>query len=285
MSLPRQRFAVIGNPIAQSRSPEIHARFARLEGIQLDYDRLLAPVERFAEHVHAFFADGGSGLNVTAPFKLEAARLAAVKSPRVERAEAANCLRLREGRIEAENFDGVGLVADIQHNLVRPLAGRRILILGAGGAVRGALESLLNSGPVLVVIANRTEHRAATLAREFDPGDGRLIGIGLNALFESARAGDMVFDVVIEATSAALGDDAIEVPSGAYAPGALAYAMSYGKGLTPFLADARRAGADIADGVGMLVEQAAESFAWWHGVRPATRPVLAWLRTQLPALA
>lgn len=291
------RYCVIGNPIAQSRSPEIQARFGEQLGEPIDYTRRLAPVDGFEASVRAFFAEGGQGMNVTAPFKVEAATRADRASPRVIRAGAANCLRLRDGRIEAENFDGVGLVRDLTHNLGVELAGRRVLLLGAGGAARGVIDPLLEAGVRELVIANRTRSRAEALAEAFafsaasSAGPAAIVrGVALEDVVAAESAsvstttGNGAFDVVIDATSAALGDDAVQLPPAAFAPGALAYAMAYGKGLTPFLASAAEAGARVADGLGMLVEQAAESYAWWRGRRPETGAVLAEFAATLPPL-
>lgn len=300
-SAPVDRYCVIGNPIAQSRSPDIQARFGAQLGEPIDYTRRLAPVDRFEASVRAFFGEGGLGMNVTAPFKVEAATLADRASPRVIRAGAANCLRLRDGLIEAENFDGVGLVRDLTHNLGVPLAGRRVLLLGAGGAARGVIDPLLEAGVRELVIANRTRSRAEALAEAFasspassaasSAGPAAIVrGIALDEVAQaqsastSSSTANGAFDVVIDATSAALEGEAVLLPPGAFAPSALAYAMAYGKGLTPFLASAAEAGARVADGLGMLVEQAAESYAWWRGRRPETGAVLAELAARLPPL-
>ena len=256
------RYAIIGNPIAHSKSPEIHAAFARQTGEDLRYERLLAPLDGFGPAVAAFRAAGGRGLNVTVPFKGEAYRLATEVTPRARVAEAVNPLR----------FDGVGLARDLGANLGVGIAGRRILIVGAGGAARGVIEALLDARPVELVIVNRTGERAAALERQFT---GRVHGAGFEAL---PRHG---FDIVINASSAGLAGEAPPLPGSAFATGATAYDMVYGQGETPFLAFARRSGAGrLADGLGMLVEQAAESFFVWRGVRPATAPVLAMLRAR-----
>lgn len=284
-TLSADRYCVIGNPIAQSRSPDIQARFAEQLGEPIDYTRRLAPIDGFEASVRAFFAEGGQGMNVTAPFKVEAARLADRASLRVVRAGAANCLRLRDGQLEAENFDGVGLVRDLANNLGVKLAGSRVLMLGAGGAARGAVDPLLEAGVAELVIANRTRSRAEALAEAFASFAGAVVrGVALDEVMSMSSSADGAFDVVIDATSAALGGDAVRLPPGAFAAQALAYAMAYGKGLTPFLASAAEAGAQVADGLGMLVEQAAESYAWWRGRRPETRAVLAELALTLPPL-
>ena len=259
-------YAVIGNPISQSKSPLIHAAFAQEFGHDLVYRRIEGPLAGFAEAVGEFRAAGGLGLNVTAPFKIDAFELAASRSQRAERAGAANCLRFIGGGIEAENFDGVGLRTDIEDNLGNSLTGCTVLILGAGGAARGVIEPLLASAPRALVLANRSITKAVAIAEMF-PG------------LEPCLLGDLGrrdgFDVVINATSAGLHGEMLDLPASIFAPDALAYDMSYGKGLTGFLRSARSAGVRrLHDGVGMLVEQAAESYAWWRGVRPATAAVI-----------
>ncbi|RRD57909.1 shikimate dehydrogenase [Comamonadaceae bacterium OH2545_COT-014] len=274
------RYAVIGHPIAHSQSPLIHRLFAEATGQALVYEAIDGGAQEggFAQALAAFRAAGGRGVNVTLPFKLEALAAADVASDDARVAGAANALRFDRGRVEAQNFDGTGLVRDIEVNLGLPLKGRRVLLLGAGGATRGAVLPMARAGAACIAIANRTADKAGALARELAPhlAGVPLAGVGLDAL-----AGAGAFDVVINATSASLTGAAPAVPPGAFAPGALAYDMVYGKGLTPFLKLAQAAGARVADGTGMLVEQAAEAFAWWRGVRPDTRPVLARLAVPL----
>ena len=269
------RYAVIGNPIAHSKSPRIHAAFARQTGQDMRYEALLAPLDGFAATVRDFLAAGGRGMNVTVPFKLEAFALANRHTPRAEAARAVNTLRFDDGAILGDNTDGAGLVADLVRNLGCTLRGRRILLLGAGGAARGVVLPLLGELPAELVIANRTEARAIELRDAFSP-HGPVTAVPFGAL-----AGRH-FDVVVNATSASLNDAAPGIPDCLYAPGSTAYDMMYGKGLTPFLEQARRQGASrLADGLGMLVEQAAESFLLWRGVRPDTAPVLAELGGEL----
>ncbi|MBK6746022.1 shikimate dehydrogenase [Ottowia sp.] len=273
------RYAVIGHPIAHSKSPLIHGLFAQAAGQDMVYEAIDggAGADGFARALAAFRAAGGRGLNVTLPFKLAALQAADAASDDARLAGAANALRFDGGRIEARNFDGIGLVRDIEVNLRRPLQGQAVLVLGAGGATRGALLPLARAGAARIVVANRTADKAAALAAELAPHAGAcpLNGGGFDAL-------QGAFDVVINATSASLSGAAPPVPASAFAPGALAYDMVYGKGLTPFLRAAQQAGAaQVADGVGMLVEQAAEAFAWWRGVRPDTRAALARLTVPL----
>ena len=274
------RYAVVGNPIAHSKSPQIHAAFARQTGQALSYEALLAPVDGFAQTVADFRAQGGRGLNVTVPFKLEAFALAERHTPRAQAAGAVNTLAFDADGVLGDNTDGAGLVRDLTANLDFALAGRRILLLGAGGATRGVLLPLLDSRPARLTIANRTVAKAEALAALFAAraGDTALDACGFDAL-----AGRR-FDLVINATAASLADELPPLPPGLYAEGALAYDMMYGRAPTRFMRAALADGAArVADGLGMLVEQAAESFTLWRGVRPDSAPVLAELRRQLDA--
>lgn len=268
-------YCVFGNPIAHSKSPAIHAAFAASTREKLIYEARLAPVDGFIQAIAAFVAAGGRGANVTVPFKEEAFRLCDQLSPRAARAGAVNTLSFVDGRIHGDNTDGAGLVADITGNLGFSPAGKRILLLGAGGAARGVIEPLLATRPGALLIANRTADKAATLAAAFAD----------IAPVDASNFADLAgrnFDLVINATSASLSGDALPLPDGIFAPGSLAYDMMYGKGETPFLRQASAQGAArCADGLGMLVCQAAEAFAIWRGVRPATDAVLNSLRAAL----
>lgn len=266
------RYAVFGNPIAHSKSPRIHALFAAQTGEDISYEAILAPLDGFAAAVQAFQAAGGKGANVTVPFKEEAFRLATTLTPRARAAGAVNTLSFAEDAILGDNTDGAGLVRDLQANLGFDLAGRRILLLGAGGAARGVILPLLEAGPASLVIANRTEEKAFRLALEF-AGQTNILPEGCGFAALAGRE----FDLVINATSTGLSDIALPLPPRLFAPRALAYEMVYGRE-TPFMKTAREQGARVADGLGMLVEQAAESFRVWRGVRPATAPVLAALK-------
>ena len=266
-------YCVFGNPIAHSKSPLIHARFAVQTAQDLVYQARLAPLEGFAEAVGEFIAEGGKGANVTVPFKEEAFRLATRRTERAERAGAVNTLIFGGGEIVGDNTDGAGLVRDLEANLSFAPAGKRVLVLGAGGAVRGVLGPLLDAGVAEIVIANRTADKAQALAALF-AGPTPVRGGGYDAL-----AGQD-FDLVINGTSASLSAELPPLPPGVFAPGSLAYDMMYGKGDTPFLSFARAQGAvRAADGLGMLVEQAAEAFRVWRGVRPEARPVLEFMRS------
>jgi shikimate dehydrogenase len=262
------RYAVIGHPIAHSKSPLIHSLFAQATGQTLAYTAIESPLDSFRATVEAFRAQGGRGANVTLPFKVQAFEIATDPMASAQLAGAVNALKFEGDRIYAHNFDGLGLVNDIQRNLGVSLAGKRILICGAGGATRGAIVPIVAQQPALLAIANRTADKAHTLRRDF--ADHATLATGG---YEDL-AGES-FDLVINATSAGLSQADLPLPAGVFAPGALAYEMVYGKGLTPFLKQAQAAGVmRLADGVGMLVEQAAEAFVWWRGVRPATRPVI-----------
>jgi shikimate dehydrogenase len=265
-------YAVFGNPIAHSKSPAIHAAFAEQTGQDLAYERILAPVDGFVAAVDAFRRGGGLGANVTVPFKVDAYVLAADHSERARAAKAVNTLAWRGDHWFGDNTDGVGLVTDLR-NLGVALAGRAILVLGAGGAVRGVLHPLLAQAPRRLVIANRTLLTAQELAGWF--ADYRVV--------EAAAIPDVAgqsFDLVVNATSAAhLGGPQPEWPAGVLAGGGFAYDMHYGYGPTLFERWARDNGAGgTSDGLGMLVEQAAESFFVWRGMRPDTAPVIARLR-------
>jgi shikimate dehydrogenase len=263
-----QRFAVIGNPVAHSRSPQIHASFGAQTGLAVDYKRLEAPLDAFLATARQFFADGGSGLSVTVPFKGEALAMAGSATLRAQLAGAANTLALRDGELLADNTDGIGLLRDLTENLGISLGGRRILLLGAGGASRGVIAPLLAEQPEALFIANRNGDRAAALAAHF--ADARVDGGGFEEIEGS-------WDLLINATSAGLSDSDLPLVPECFADDALAYEMVYGHE-TPFMTLARSLGARTVDGLGMLVEQAAEQFYLWRGVRPETAPVIAAVR-------
>jgi shikimate dehydrogenase len=273
-------YAVIGNPIDFSQSPLIHGMFAQVTNQDLAYTKILGPLGAFAQTVDVFRADGGKGLNITAPFKLDAFAYATERSARAELAGAVNALKFEGNTVIAENFDGVGLVRDVTHNLKTPLRGKRVLMLGAGGAARGALLPFLEEQPELLVIANRTLDKAHSLVAQViaqqPSAQGRLQAAAYQDL-----AG-LQFDVVFNATSASLTGDLPPVPATVFAVDCLAYELAYAKGLTPFLRLAHNAGVrHIADGVGMLAEQAAEAFLWWRGMRPDTAAVIERIRVPL----
>ncbi|OGB26332.1 MAG: shikimate dehydrogenase [Burkholderiales bacterium RIFCSPHIGHO2_02_FULL_66_10] len=269
------RYAVIGHPISHSKSPLIHGLFARATGQDIAYTAIEAPLDGFRATVEAFRASGGRGINVTLPFKLQAFEIATDPMESARLAGAVNALKFDGERILAQNFDGLGLVNDIQRNLDVSLAGKRVLICGAGGATRGAIVPLAEQKPAVIAFANRSADKAHGLKADFSAQ------VALQTGGYEDLAGES-FDVVLNATSTGLSQAALPLPTGVFAAGALAYELVYGKGLTPFLKQAQAAGVTrIADGVGMLVEQAAEAFEWWRGVRPDTQPVIARLTVPL----
>jgi len=269
-------YAVVGNPIGHSKSPAIHRAFAEHTGQDLSYDATLFELDSFAEQASAFFDAGGKGLNVTVPFKLDAWQLAEVLSKRAQRAGSVNTLMQgKDDKIYGDNTDGVGLVRDILQNHEGKIAKKRVLVLGAGGAVRGVMAIILAEKPKSLMIANRTVSKAQTLADEF-ADLGKVSARGFEAL-----AGQQ-FDLVINGTAASLHGDLPPLPDGILADGAWCYDMMYGAEETVFNTWACQQGAaKTMDGLGMLVEQAAESFFMWRHVRPDTAPVIAQLRAQL----
>jgi shikimate dehydrogenase len=282
MTAPPDRYAVLGNPVAHSQSPFIHAEFARQTGEAVVYERVLCPLDGFVAAVRAFAAGGGRGCNVTVPFKFDAPALAAVCSARAALAGAANVLRFDAAGWYADNTDGVGLVRDIEAGAGVALAGRRVLVIGAGGAAAGVLGPLLQARPAAVMLANRSADRALALA-ERHAGPAREHGVALDAGGLDAPAGR--YEVLINASASSLAGGPVPVAPGCLAPGSLAVDLMYGAAAAPFLAWAQAAGAVPRDGLGMLVEQAAEAFQVWRGVRPQTAPVLAALRRRLEAPA
>ena len=275
MSTDLKFYAVIGNPIAHSKSPEIHAQFAAQCGIPLRYERVLAPVDGFAETVNQLRAAGLQGCNVTVPFKLDAFAYATERSSDVLWAGAANTLSFKNECVTADNTDGVGLVRDITHNLGVALQGKKVLLLGAGGAARGVLRPILNERPAGVVVKNRSLDKAHTwLAQIVQNTDFAQVTQGI-VLSVQAWADETLesYDVVINATASGLSDE-FTSPSGVrLSKNALAYDMMYGK-QTGFMIWAQAQGAQVADGWGMLVEQAAASFQIWHGIAPDTASLL-----------
>lgn len=273
------RYAVFGHPIAHSKSPRIHAAFARQTLQDLEYSAILAPLDGFAASLAEFAAAGGRGANVTVPFKEEAFRLAARLTPRAQSAGAVNTLRREADGWLGDNTDGAGLVRDLTANLGVSLAGARTLLLGAGGAARGALLPLLEANPERLTVVNRTADKALRLVAEAKANLTPVLIERLHATdFSSLATGPReAWDLVINATSAGLAGAVPPAPSFCFGPATLAYDMLYGSE-TPFMALARGQGARVADGLGMLVEQAAEAFEFWRGVRPDSAPVLAALR-------
>lgn len=267
------RYVVIGNPVAHSKSPEIHARFAAQTRQNLVYERLLAPLDGFAQAVQDLIRQGGRGANVTVPFKLEAYALATSLTQRAQAAGAVNTLKFEGHAVVGDNTDGIGLVTDIVRNAGVAMEGKKVLLLGAGGAARGVMLPILQQRPAQLVIANRTVSKADELAQQFAQS-GQVRASAFAALQEP-------FDVIINATSASLSSDLPPIAPAVFGANALAYDMMYAKEPTVFLRFAAQHGAAAHDGLGMLVEQAAEAFFVWRGVRPDTAPVYAELRSAL----
>lgn len=268
-------YAVFGNPINHSKSPHIHRQFAEQTTQDMNYTKQLVAEGAFEQAADEFFAQGGKGLNITVPFKLDAYSYAARLTPRARRAGAVNTLAMQaDGTVLGDNTDGIGMIHDM-HNLGWDLRGKRVLVLGAGGAVRGILQPLLEQEPAVVVIANRTFHKAEQLAQGFHDA-GNIQAVTYEQL------GAEQFDVLINATSASISGDLPPVPASILAPGACCYDMMYGAEPTVFLRWAQAQGAaQIADGLGMLVGQAAEAFYMWRQIRPEVMPVINAIRRQL----
>jgi shikimate dehydrogenase len=272
---PPDRYAVFGHPIRHSQSPRIHALFAEQTGQALTYTAEDVEPDSFEPSVRNFFSKGGRGLNCTVPLKELAYQLADALSNRARRAKAVNTLALQEdGTILGDNTDGVGLFRDLTENLGIAISGQRLLVLGAGGATRGILAPLLEHGPARITVANRTTAKALQLAQEFQ-ALGPIDGCGLGELAGSS------FDLILNATAASLGGDLPTLPDKLLAANGCCYDLAYGREPTPFVRWGNAAGAQISvDGIGMLVEQAAEAFALWRGVRPHTAPVIALLNAE-----
>jgi len=281
VSVAISRYAVVGHPVAHSQSPFIHAAFAAQTGEPVRYERLLCPLDGFSAAVREFAAGGASGCNVTMPFKFEAFGLVAKTTPRARIAAACNTLRFDADCWLGDNTDGAVLVRDIERNAGFDLRGARILLIGAGGGAAGALGALLTSGASEVVVANRSLDKARTLvARQV-----QALGAAASARVLAAPLADCGerFDVVVNATATSVAGAAVPVAPSVLRPGGLALDMMYGPAAAPFVAWAESNGASGRDGLGMLVEQAAEAFLLWHGVEPATAPVLRSLRERIAA--
>ena len=280
------KYFVLGNPIQHSKSPQIHARFAELTGQTLEYDRLLTPLDGFAATLAQLVQSGARGCNVTVPFKFEAFQAAGTQSDRAQLAQAANTLKLDGNAIYADNTDGIGLVNDIQNNAGVSLAGRDVLLIGAGGAGAGALAPLLAAGPRRLVLANRTRAKADALVLRHTLHPSLQEALQKTELSAQDLQGiDGSFDVVINASASSLSGGGVPVDSRVLKPGALAYDMMYGPAADGFMTWAREHGATPRDGLGMLVEQAAEAFALWRGVRPPSQQVLQEMRAAMQTQA
>jgi len=269
------RYAVIGHPISHSWSPFIHGMFAKQTGQALTYSRIEVAPENLEQELRKFFDGGGRGLNVTVPHKQAVVLLTRFRTPRAEIAGAVNTIAVQDGGLLGDNTDGAGLVTDLKNNLSLSLHNARILLLGAGGAARGVLGPLLGEAPSYIEIANRNGDRASALADEFQ-SLGEVRGCGFDAITAMGQ-----FDLILNATSASLQETIPPVPPSVIGPTTLCYDMAYGKGDTVFTRWAKNAGAGRAEtGWGMLVEQAAEAFHLWRGIKPDTKPVLEAVRMQ-----
>lgn len=272
------KYCVLGNPVEHSKSPWIHARFAALTGQRIEYGKQLVPLDGFEQGLRAFRAAGGKGCNITLPFKFEAAAFADELTPRARLAGACNTLRFDGDRLFADNTDGVGLVSDIERNTDVRVAGADVLLVGAGGAVAGVLGPLIEARPARVVVANRSLDKALALVEKHRAlAASCAVDLAPSAL--DAISG--TFGIVVNGTASSLSGAGVPVPASVLAPGALAYDMMYGPATLGFMAWAREHGATPRDGLGMLVEQAAEAFQVWRGVRPPAGQVLAELRAAL----
>jgi len=271
------RYAVIGNPISHSKSPQIHKMFAEQTGQDISYEKLEAALGSFKEKIDELRKKGYKGCNVTVPFKLEAWRLGA-STTRALDAEAVNTLKFESGEVFGDNTDGIGLVRDITQNLCFQIAGKRVLLMGTGGAASGVLHPLLDEKPQELVTAYRTLENAQKIEKRIrGTAQFPVTSISFSSYSDLSEKS---FDLIINATSSGLSNDMPPLPPGIFAPGALAYDMMYGRE-TPFMRFAREHGAAVvSDGLGMLVEQAAESFYIWRGLRPDTAPIIAALRKQ-----
>jgi shikimate dehydrogenase len=270
-----ERYAVMGNPISHSKSPMIHTMFAQQTHQSIEYTAIQVDLGGFEQAVGNFMASGGKGLNITVPFKEEAWALATARSERAERAGAVNTLKFIDEKIVGDNTDGIGLVNDLTVNHQYQLKGKRILLLGAGGAARGVVAPLSEQAPAEIIIGNRTPDRAVALAERFSDM-GKISGCGFTALEEQQ------FDIVINATAASLQGEVPPLPNDLLNDNAFCYDMMYGAQPTAFMNWATNHGAaKISDGLGMLVEQAAESFYIWRNVRPDTQPVIHNIRSEL----
>ncbi len=273
-------YAVIGNPIEHSKSPVIHHAFAQLTHQDIQYERVLAPLDEFAETVYGLISNGFKGANVTVPFKLEAFAMASRLTERAQDAGAVNTLIFDSDGLIGDNTDGVGLVRDITQNIGVSFAGKRVLLIGAGGASEGVLHPILAEQPALLIITNRTLDKALNMVKRVEARDD-MVFVSINAYAFDDLEGQQ-FDIVINATSAGLSDSHLPLPNSIFAPNALAYDMMYGR-ITPFMAFALQQGAVVFGGLGMLIEQAAEAFSVWRGIRPPTAPVIEMFKQQAKA--
>ena len=271
----KKYFAVIGNPIHHSLSPQIHATFAKDAGLHIDYEAVLSPLDQFKHTVQTLIIKKISGANVTLPFKKEAYQLASSHSDYARIAEAVNTLEFKQGQIIGHNTDGIGLVRDLEQNLHANLEGMKILLVGAGGAAEGVIYSMLEKKPFQLTFTNRTIEKSNAIKNKMNEY-AQSFNAHLNVI-EIAKLPYEYFDVIINATSASLSDDDLNIDNKVFHEGSLAYDMMYGKE-TPFIKQAQSQNASISNGLGMLVEQAAEAFYIWHHIKPKTESVIESLR-------
>lgn len=267
----KDTYAVIGNPIAHSKSPQIHALFSQSTSQAIEYHPILAPLDGFENTIKDLMGVGYKGVNITVPFKHEAAKLCDVKSYKSYMAGAVNTLTFKDGKIHGDNTDGDGLLTDIQQNLGFPVDRKRVLILGAGGAGEGVFQTILNESPSILTIANRTPEKAKNIVEKFSHHSMVCHACGYEDLAHQS------FDIIINATSTGLSNTALPIPDSIFADGCLAYDMVYATE-TLFMQQAKANGATVSDGLGMLVEQAALAFKIWRGIMPETKSVMASLR-------
>ncbi len=266
------KYAVIGNPIAHSKSPAIHAAFAKQTNQEMTYEAIQAPLGGFADTVKQLIADGYQGVNVTVPFKFDAYEMATELNVLAQHAGAVNTLMFKQSSISGHNTDGLGMVRDIEENLAISLQGKRVLLLGAGGAAQGVLHPVLDKNPAVLTVANRSVEKAVAMVEKVK---AQYPSVDLAA--ETFDQLNNAFDVIINATSASLNKASLPISDLVFADSCLAYDMMYGQE-TPFMAQAKANGAQVADGLGMLVEQAAEAFLLWRGVRPEAKAVIDKMR-------
>jgi shikimate dehydrogenase len=271
----KKHFAVIGNPIHHSLSPQIHAAFAKENGLHIAYEAILSPLDQFKNTIHKLIAQKLSGINVTLPFKKEAYQLATIHSSHARIAEAVNTLEIKEGEIIGHNTDGIGLVRDLEQNLDIHLKNKKILLIGAGGAAEGVIYSVLEKKPSELTLTNRTIEKSNVIQNKMDV-HAKSFDVNLNVI-EILKCPHQYFDVIINATSASLSDADLHIDHKVFHKGSLAYDMMYGKE-TSFIEQAESQGSKTSDGLGMLVEQAAQAFFIWHHIKPQTKSVIQSLR-------
>jgi shikimate dehydrogenase len=271
----KKHFAVIGNPIHHSLSPQIHSAFAKEAGLHIDYKAVLSPLDEFKNTIHKLIAQKFSGANVTLPFKKEAYELVSNHSNHAKIAEAVNTLEFKDGQIIGHNTDGIGLVRDLEQNLYLTLKSKKILLIGAGGAAEGVIYSMLEKKPSALTLTNRTIEKSHVIKNKMDVHT-KSFDVDLNVI-EIAKLPHQYFDIIINATSAGLNNTELGIDHKVFHEGSLAYEMMYGKE-TCFIQQAQSQRSKTSDGLGMLVEQAAEAFFIWHHIKPTTKSLIESLR-------